>query len=86
LLASLSLRDKEYLISVYNRNAQNFNQVFDFLKQSRAISEAQGKITLSRKLFNSLKEYKRIPDHQKTEWVNEYLWWIRHFRVENRLL
>lgn len=73
LLASLYLRDKEYLVSAYNRNAQNFNQTFDFLKQMRAISETQGKIALSRKLSTSLKEYKKIADQQKVEWVNEYL-------------
>jgi hypothetical protein len=73
LLASLSLRDKEYLISAYSRSAQNFNQTFDFLKQIKVISEAQGKLIYSRKLLSSLKEYKKIADQQKIEWINEYL-------------
>ncbi len=73
LLENLSFRDKDYLASLYKRNAENFEQTFDVFAKLKLVTSVQGKVVISRKFSSILKEFRALQPHKKREWVSEYL-------------
>ena len=73
LLESQSLLDKDFIASLFRKNAENFDETFNFLCQIKAISDTQGKIAISKKFLSYLKQIQDLPSFQKREMIGEYL-------------
>jgi hypothetical protein len=73
LLESQSLLDKDFIASLFRKNAENFDETFNFLCQIKVLSDAQGKIAISKKFLSYLKQIQDLPGSQKREMISEYL-------------
>jgi hypothetical protein len=73
LLESQSLLDKDFIASMFRKNAENFQETFNFLCQTKVLSDNQGKIVISKNFFGYLKKIRDLPSSKKREAVIEYL-------------
>ena len=73
LLESQSLLDKDFIASRFRRNAENFDETFNFLCQTKAISDVHGEIVISKRFANYLKQIQDLSGSHKRERISEYL-------------
>ena len=73
LLESQSLLDKDFIASRFQRNAENFDETYNFLCQIKAISDVQGEIVISKRFADYLKQIQDLSGSQKRERISEYL-------------